>query len=58
VLTGLTGQKFIRVNGLPQEWTLKSVVLNGTDVTDSALEFRGSTENPVSRSSSPTRSVM
>ena len=29
VLTGLTGQKFIRVNGLPQEWTLKSVMLNG-----------------------------
>lgn len=45
VLTGLTGQKFIRVNGLPQEWTLKSVMLNGTDVTDAALEFRGSTDN-------------
>lgn len=45
VLTGLTGQKFIRVNGLPQEWTLKSVILNGTDVTDSALEFRDSNEN-------------
>jgi hypothetical protein len=45
VLTGLTGQKFIRVNGLPQEWTLKAVILNGTDVTDSALEFRGSTDN-------------
>ena len=45
VLTGLTGQKFIRVNGLPQEWTLKAVMLSGVDVTDSALEFRGSTEN-------------
>jgi hypothetical protein len=45
VLTGLTGQKFIRVNGLPQEWTLKAVMLNGVDVTDSALEFRGSSEN-------------
>lgn len=45
VLTGLTGQKFIRVNGLPQEWTLKAVMLNGTDVTDSALEFRGTNEN-------------
>jgi hypothetical protein len=44
-LTGLTGQKFIRVNGLPQEWTLKAVLLNGADVTDSALEFRGSTQN-------------
>jgi hypothetical protein len=45
VLTGLTGQKFIRVNGLPQEWTLKAVIFNGVDVTDSALEFRGTTEN-------------
>ena len=45
VLTGLTGQKFIRVNGLPQEWTLKAVMLNGVDVTDSALDFRGNTEN-------------
>ena len=44
-LTGLTGQKFIRVNGLPQQWTIKSIMLNGVDVTDSALEFRGSTEN-------------
>ncbi len=45
VLTNLTGQRFIRVNGLPQEWTLKSVSLNGADVTDSALEFRGSAQN-------------
>jgi len=45
VLTGLAGQRFIRVNGLPQEWTLKAVTLGGADVTDSALEFRGNTEN-------------
>jgi len=45
VLTGLSGQRFIRVNGLPQEWTLKAVMLSGTDVTDSALDFRGNTEN-------------
>ena len=45
VLTGLAGQRFVRVNGLPQEWTLKAVMLNGADVTDSALEFRGNSEN-------------
>ncbi|HEY3091993.1 MAG TPA: carboxypeptidase-like regulatory domain-containing protein [Vicinamibacterales bacterium] len=45
VLSGLNGQRFIRVNGLPQEWTLKAVMLNGTDVTDSALDFRGNTES-------------
>ena len=44
-LFNLTGQKFIRVNGLPQEWTLKAVTLNGQDVTDSALEFSGSTQS-------------
>jgi hypothetical protein len=44
-LTGLSGQRLIRVNGLPQEWTLKAVTLNGTDVTDSALEFRGSAQS-------------
>ena len=44
-LFNLTGQKFIRVNGLPQEWTLKSVTLNGMDITDSALEFRGSAQS-------------
>ena len=45
VLPNLAGQKFIRVNGLPQEWTLKSVTLNGADVTDSALEFSGSAQS-------------
>ena len=40
-LTNLSGQKYIRVNGLPAQWTLKAVIFNGQDVTDSALEFRG-----------------
>ena len=34
-LTGLSGKRLIRVNGLPQGWTLKSVTLEGADVTDS-----------------------
>ena len=44
-LSNLTGLKFIRVNGLPQQWTLKSVTFNGADVTDSAIEFRGSAQS-------------
>jgi len=44
-ITGLMGQKFIRVNGLPQEWTLKSVTFNGQDVTDDALDFKGSSQS-------------
>jgi hypothetical protein len=43
-LTNLLGQKFIRVNGLPQQWTVKAVMFNGQDVTDSALEFRGNAQ--------------
>jgi hypothetical protein len=43
-LTNLTGQRFIRVNGLPAQWTLKAVLFNGQDVTDSALEFRGNAQ--------------
>ena len=41
---GLTGRRLVRVNGLPPAWTLKAVLLNGFDVTDSPLEFRGAEE--------------
>jgi hypothetical protein len=39
-LTGLSGHKLIRVNGLPPGWVLKSVRLNGTEITDTGTEFR------------------
>jgi hypothetical protein len=39
-LTGLSGQKLIRVNGLPPGWVLKSVRHNGADITDTGTEFR------------------
>jgi protocatechuate 3,4-dioxygenase beta subunit len=39
-LTGLSGHKLIRVNGLPPGWVLKSVRYNGTDITDTGAEFR------------------
>jgi protocatechuate 3,4-dioxygenase beta subunit len=41
-LTGLLGPRVLRVNGLPQDWMLESITLNGTEVTDSVLEFTGS----------------
>jgi hypothetical protein len=44
VLTSLFGQGFVRVNGLPQGWTLKSVTIGGVDVTDTPLEFRPNQE--------------
>ena len=44
LLTSLFGQGFVRVNGLPQGWTLKSVTIGGVDVTDAALEFRPNQE--------------
>lgn len=43
-LGNLFGQGLIRVGGLPQDWTLQSVVLGGVDVTDTAVEFRADEE--------------
>jgi Carboxypeptidase regulatory-like domain len=39
-LKGLSGRRLVRVNNLPPGWTLKSVRLNGEDVTDSGVEFK------------------
>lgn len=41
-LKGLAGTRTFRAMGLPQGWTLKSVRLNGQDVTDTGVEFKGS----------------
>lgn len=43
-LEGLTGRRYIRIIGLPPAWTLKAVLLNGFDVTDTPLEFTGTEE--------------
>jgi protocatechuate 3,4-dioxygenase beta subunit len=40
-LKGLVGQRLLRVAGLPQGWVLKAVSLNGSDVTDTGIEFKG-----------------
>ena len=39
-LKGLSGRRLLRLNNLPPGWTLKSVRLNGDDVTDSGIEFK------------------
>lgn len=39
-LKGLAGHRIIRVANLPQGWALKSVRLNGTDITDSGVDFK------------------
>ncbi|MBI3046753.1 MAG: carboxypeptidase regulatory-like domain-containing protein [Acidobacteria bacterium] len=38
-LTNLFGSRLIRVAGLPQDWTLEAVVVEGRDVTDRPVEF-------------------
>ena len=43
-LAGLLGPRVIRVAGLPQEWMLQSITVNGADVTDRVLEFTGNQE--------------
>ena len=40
-LTGLIGSQVLRVDRLPEGWVLKSIRANGTDVMDTALDFRG-----------------
>jgi hypothetical protein len=41
-LSGLVGAHVVRVDRLPQGWVVKSIRANGRDITDTALEFRGS----------------
>jgi hypothetical protein len=43
-MAGVQGQRLFRLNGLPPSWTVKAVMLNGDDITDKAVEFRGSEE--------------
>lgn len=39
-LKNLSGRRLVRAGNLPQGWMLKSVLLNGEDVTDAGVEFR------------------
>jgi hypothetical protein len=39
-LTNLFGPRQIRLAGLPATWTLKSILVGGVDVTDSAVDFK------------------
>lgn len=39
-LNGLSGQRVLRVNGLSQEWMVKAIMLDATDITDTPLDFR------------------
>jgi protocatechuate 3,4-dioxygenase beta subunit len=39
-LRGLTGPQAIRASGLPAGWTVKSILLDGTDVTDAPFDFK------------------
>jgi protocatechuate 3,4-dioxygenase beta subunit len=39
-LKGLAGNRLVRVQSLPPGWTLKSVRVNGNDVTDTGIDFK------------------
>jgi hypothetical protein len=41
-LNGVIGAQVLRVDRLPEGWVVKSIRGNGRDLTDTALEFRGS----------------
>jgi len=40
-LSGLVGTHVVRVDGVPDGWTVKSIRANGRDITDVPIEFRG-----------------
>lgn len=40
-LSSLIGPSVVRVEGLPSQWVVKSITMNGTDVADSSLDLRG-----------------
>jgi Carboxypeptidase regulatory-like domain len=39
-LRGVAGSQIIRVQGMPVGWALKSVTLDGADITDAAYDFK------------------
>jgi hypothetical protein len=39
-IRGLAGPELIRVQGMPAGWALKSITLNGADITDTPYDFR------------------
>ena len=39
-LRGIAGPQMIRAQGVPAGWALKSVTLNGADITDTAYDFK------------------
>jgi hypothetical protein len=39
-LRGLAGPQLIRVQGIPVGWALKSITLDGADITDTGYDFR------------------
>jgi hypothetical protein len=47
-LAGVVGPQVLRVEGVPQGWMVSRVEMNGADVTDVPLEFKG-TERVVAR---------
>ena len=53
-LTGLLDGRLFRATA-PQGWTLKQVLLNGQDVTDTPVEFAPGQNLTEYRSCSPTR---
>ena len=44
MLSGLAGPRRISVMGMPAAWTVKAVTLDGVDITDAPIDFRGTGE--------------
>lgn len=42
-LAGMSGPFFLEVQGLPEGWTVSQIMLDGSDVTDEAIDLKGRT---------------
>src|SRR5205823_1347050 len=40
-LRGLSGPQFIRLGNVPSGWAVKSITLEGQDITDAPYDFKG-----------------
>jgi len=42
-LAGMSGPFYLGINGLPDEWAISQIIVDGTDVTDEPIDLKGQT---------------
>ncbi len=52
-LAGMSGPFYLGINGLPDDWAVSQITVDGVDVTDEPIDLKGQTELRASRSHRP-----